>query len=484
MPRKPNLLFILTDQQRHDTLACYGNDRVQATNLNALARESFVFERAYTAQPVCTPARSTIMTGLYPHATGCPSNDLPLPPEVPTLPEMLPDDYVRGHFGKWHLGDEFHTKRGFHKWVSMDDYPGYYESDPPPTRSSDYHYFLLEQGLEPDVEIAGTRVFGRTGAANLPEHLTKAAFLGREASSFIRENRGEPFIAYVSFHEPHSPYTGPFNELHSPDELPTGPHFLQKPPANASLLNRMFADYYAQHSFKGFDSNTEAGARKLRAQYMGLVTLVDHAVGEILRTLDDCGLAENTIVVFTSDHGEMLGDHFLVTKGVMYEGAIRIPLLMRVPGLGRAQRVLPGCFGQVDLVPTLLELMGAEAPVDLHGRSRAYVIRGEATLEENDVIVEWNGSDGRDRPVPPFSDADEKTKRILAGPWRTILARDGWKLNLSPEDQCELYDLNSDPCELENGLDDVSQKDRIRELTDRVREWQTCVDDRAPLPAV
>ncbi len=100
MPRKPNLLFILTDQQRHDTLACYGNDRVQTPNLNALARESFVFERAYTAQPVCTSARSTIMTGLYPHATGCPSNGLPLPPEVPTLPEMLPDDYVRAHFGK------------------------------------------------------------------------------------------------------------------------------------------------------------------------------------------------------------------------------------------------------------------------------------------------------------------------------------------------------------------------------------------------
>ena len=194
-------------------------------------------------------------------------------------------------------------KRGFHKWVSMDDYPGYYESDPPLTRSSDYHYFLLEQGLEPDVEIAGTRTFGRTGAANLPEHLTKAAFLGREASSFIRENRGEPFVTYVNFHEPHSPYTGPLNELHSPDELPTGPHFLRRPPENASLLNRIFADYYAQTSFKGFDSGTEAGARKLRAQYMGLVALVDHAVGEILRTLDDCGLAEDTIVVSTAGAG-------------------------------------------------------------------------------------------------------------------------------------------------------------------------------------
>ena len=112
------------------------------------------------------------------------------------------------------------------------------------------------------------------------------------------------------------------------------------------------------------------------------------------------------------------------------------------------------------------------------------MVRGEATLGENDVIVEWNGSDGRDRPVPLFSDADERTKRILERPWRTILGHDGWKLNLSPEDQCELYDLNSDPCELKNRFGDVSQKERIRGLTDRVREWQVRTGDGAPLPTM
>lgn len=106
MPDKPNLLFIFTDEQRFDTMACYGNTFVDAPNLNALSEQSFVFEHPYVVQPVCTPARSTIMTGLYPHTNGCVTNNIPLKPETPTLAEMVDPNYKRAYYGKWHLGDE------------------------------------------------------------------------------------------------------------------------------------------------------------------------------------------------------------------------------------------------------------------------------------------------------------------------------------------------------------------------------------------
>ena len=121
MPDRPNIVVMLSDQQRYDTLACYGNDWIQTPNLNALADESFVFDAAYVTQPVCTPARASIMTGLYPHAAGPIVNKLSLAPEVRTVGDMAPDEYHRGYYGKWHLGDDVVAQHGFHEWVSSED---------------------------------------------------------------------------------------------------------------------------------------------------------------------------------------------------------------------------------------------------------------------------------------------------------------------------------------------------------------------------
>ena len=124
MPKQPNVLFLFTDQQRADTMACYGNDDIQTPNLNALASRSFVFDNAYVSQPVCTPSRATILTGLYPHTSGCTVNNVPLPPAVKTIAEMVPDEYRTGYFGKWHLGDELRPQHGFEEWVSIEEHLG------------------------------------------------------------------------------------------------------------------------------------------------------------------------------------------------------------------------------------------------------------------------------------------------------------------------------------------------------------------------
>jgi len=476
---KPNLLFIFTDEQRFDTLGCYGNRIIQTPNLNALAERSVVFENAYVTQSVCTPSRSSILTGLYPHTNGCTANNIPLRRETPTIAEMAPTDYIRGYIGKWHLGGEVVAQHGFEHWVSIEDaYRGYYSKPEHLSILSDYHHYLVRNGYEPDVEYGDTRVFARTTAARLPEPFTKAAFVGQETSRFISENRDRPFMLYVNFLEPHMPFMGPFDDLYDPNILPQCPAFLKKPDERASLRHRLLAEIYTSRSFEGHDLTTAQGWLKVRAQYWGLVTLIDNAVGRILRTLAECGLDDRTIVVFTSDHGDMMGDHAILAKCVMYEEAVKAPLTIRVPWM--SPRQVSGRISQIDLVPTLLELMGCQIPDHLEGSSRAAVVSGEESLDGNDVFFEWNGSDG---VRIPGSDehrkrlTGEETARFDVGPWRTIVTSDGWKLNLSPVDQCELYDLNNDPFEQDNLFEDRSQAVRIDDLTARIRAWQMRTND-------
>ncbi len=493
MAQRPNLLFIFTDEQRADTLACYGNTTIQAPNLNRLAAQSFVVERAYCTQPVCTPSRSSIMTGYYPHTTGCIENNDPLRPEHLTLAERAPDDYTCTYYGKWHLGSELVPQRGFSEFAGIEDgYRAHYaDATEAASRLSDYHHFLLANGFEPDggkaahgrsaADSGALRTFSRQTAAEMPEPFTKASFLGARSAAFIEAHAHTPWIHYVNFLEPHMPFDGPLNDLHDPANLETGPAFLRPPDADASLVHRTLAAYYGSTDWRGYDLRGEAGWRTLRRNYWGLVTLVDRAVGRILAAVEASGQADRTIVVFTSDHGDMMGDHNILAKCTLYEEAMRVPLLLRVPWLSDSGRRIDGAMSLVDLVPTLLDLMGVDAPADVQGVSRADVLRGAADLADNDVIVEWNGSHNS-CVWPP--DAPPEAQRIEADPWRSILSRDGWKLNASASDQSELFDLTADPHELTNRFDDPAQRGRVRGLLGRIRAWQTQTGDAAPLPVV
>ena len=232
-------------------------------------------------------------------------------------------------------------------------------------------------------------------------------------------------------------------------------------------------------TFGGVDLTNESGWRTVRARYFGLVTLLDRAVGKMLRALDEAGSAYNTIVVFTSDHGDMMGDHGILAKCVMYEEALRVPLLMRVPWLGRGEVRVPGRMSQIDLVPTLLDLMGEDIPPECQGASRRGVLEGGDTLEGKDAFVEWNGADGF--KAAPMDTPDDEGKRIKGAPWRTVVSAEGWKLNMSPVDRCELFDLNSDPHEMSNLFDEPAQQGRIRGLRDRILAWQERTSDTVPL---
>ncbi|MFW6195578.1 MAG: sulfatase-like hydrolase/transferase [Chloroflexota bacterium] len=491
MPERPNILFILTDQQRLDSMRCYGNTWIETPNLDALADRSFVFENPYVTQPVCTPARSSIMTGLYPHTTGQVRNNIPMRPDTRTIAEMAPAGYHCAYYGKWHLGNDSQPQHGFTDWLTTSSRHGA-SNRADKEDNSDYHRFLERNGVVlPELRVRpggdGAASERAVAQANLPEHLTQAAFVGEETARFLREHAAQrpdqPFIMYTNFFEPHPPYSGPLNGLYDPASLPAGPTFLEKP-EGASLFNQSRADFYLQSEHRadsvagcdGHDLGTEAGWRALRAQYFGNVTLVDRAVGNILNALEESGQADNTVVVFTSEHGDMLGDHGMLEKRSFYEEASRVPLLVHVPWLSKEEKRVPGSISQVDLVPTLLELIGADIPPHLQGRSRAGVLRGEDSLDDG-VFIEWNGHGDRDLGNPTVN-------RMIALPRRSVISEDRWKLNLCAGDIGELFDLNNDPHEQHNLFYETSYRDRVVDMSARIRLWQMDTGDTAPLPGV
>ena len=475
---KPNLLFLFTDEQRQDTMAAYGNHLIQAPHLDALAAGSVVFTRAYVSQPVCTPSRATIMTGLYPHTCGCTANNLPLAESTPTIAELCADpEYQFAYLGKWHLGDEIFPQHGFRHWVSIEDgYRRHYRPHRDHSQNCSYYHWLRQHGFAPDGQDGSFSAFSRRQAVSLPPEFTKPSFLAQETARFLREHASRPFVAYVNFLEPHMPFTGPYNDRYHPAQVALPANFDAPPHPDEPLRCRLIREHYRTHGCEGLDLATEAGWRRLIANYWGLVTLVDEAVGRILAALDECGLADRTIVVFTSDHGDMMGSHRLLAKTVMYEEAVKVPLIMRIPAL--PARRLQAPVSQVDLVPTLLDLLGQPLAPHLQGHSLRPLLEGRGGPAQDHVFIEWNGRDS-DGQLTQGKVPSPQAALISGARVRGVISPDGWKLNLSEADRCELYHLPSDPGETQNLFYQGEHGPVIARLRDQVKHWQ----DRTADPA-
>ncbi len=429
-------------------LAAYGNTAIHTPNLNKLASESVVFKNAYVAQPVCSPNRSTVMTDLWPHQSGVTANNIRLSRDIPCLPEIIDDpDYSTAYMGKWHLGDEIFAQHGFDEWISIEYYDRYYRDWRDRYERPDYHEFLLQKGYDPDQDGK----FSRSFAAGLPMEHCKPKFLEMQACDFLRRHQEQPFILYVNFLEPHMPFFGPFDDEHDPGSIPLPPNFndpLEKTdPLRYRVLRQYCLDKYGSEGKPMHDTDL----RELLARYWGLVTQVDISIGEILRTLQNIGVDQNTIIVFTSDHGDMMGAHRLVEKCVMYEEAVKIPWLLRISGLQKTPRKYNRRVSQIDLMPTLLDVMGIEPPVDLPGNSlMASVVNSEPN--EQNVFIEWNPGQGVIRPVDAetLDTTEEEIARVAEERRRTVISQDHWKLSLSNVDKCQLFNLQKDPGETTN----------------------------------
>ena len=401
---------------------------------------------------------------------------------------MLPrGEYATAYHGKWHLGDEIYPQHGFDEWLSTESYAKHYSPGRDQNEIPTYDRWLLAQGFRPQ---NGHR-FGRGEAARLSEEYGKPAYLARTASRFIRENKDRPFCLYVNFLEPHMPFYGPRDDQYDPSEVTLPENFDNPPDATNHMRTRVIQRAYQENGYEG-DLRTEDDWRRLTARYWGLCSLVDTHVGSILRTLEESGAADNTIVVYTSDHGDMMGSHRILAKTVQYEEAVRVPLLVRLPGQRQGRRI-GGAIGQVDLVPMLIDVMGAPVPSHLEGRSRADMLSsGGPDRVTDDVIIEWNnrsyddGIPAREEKYAWWSDygTPDEIAAAMRDTIRTILTPDGWKFNWSRIGQHELFDLNTDPYEIHNRARDETERGRMRAMADRVRRWQERTRDIVEMPEI
>jgi arylsulfatase A-like enzyme len=466
--RKPNLVLFLPDQQRADTIACYGGVKVHAPNLNKLASESVIFERTYVTHPVCTPSRSSLMTGTWPHTNECTRNSVPLDRRFRVFPELMEDrDYRAAYIGKWHLGEEGPIGRGFEEWVSTDDH-------------GDYTNFLVSRGIAPDRQNGR---FSEVAISNLPIELSRPKFLEKCACEFIEKHQRDPFILVVGFVEPHSPYNGPLNDEHPLDQIELDATATRPESVDIPLRYRLMREWQQAEAVLDrerlptqlFFGVTPKEYRSIKQRYLGLVTLVDQSIGAILACLERVGLTDNTIIMHTSDHGDSLGAHHLFGKETMFEEATRVPLLVRLPGQ-RASKTITRPVSHIDFVPTLLDFLGQPNNPQCAGKSLVPLITEEAAPPQN-VFLEWAPNRTKVKKGTKLA-RRRLVKRAVEESTRSIVTSDGWKLCLRDKDLNELYNLNDDPLETRNLYSDRQYASVISRLSDEIHRWQGSANDK------
>jgi choline-sulfatase len=418
----PNVLIVMTDQHAPIYSGPYGHPRVATPAMDRLAREGVTFEHAYCNTPLCAPGRFSFMTGRYVHHHGIWDNATPMPSDAATWAHRL---RARGYdavlSGKMHfLGpDQLH---GFRAQLAVDLHAG--------QRHAIYCWREEDGPIRPPQLWRGVAESG-PGTSEVIDADDRAE---AAALAYLREpaRRERPFALCVGFIAPHDPWRAPepyFSMYYPEVELPViPPGHLENLPQAARVLR-------ARHRMEGPFSEEEI--RRARAAYFGMITRVDAQIGRLLDCLDEQGLANNTVVVHTSDHGEMLGEHGLWRKSTFYEQAARVPLQVRLPGGAFAARRVSECVSLVDVTATLLELAGEtaaeRAAARLDGASLLPCLRGE--LPWRDEVFGEYLAHGNDRP-------------------RAMVRRGRWKLCYGHvaggPPQLELYDLAADPGEFDN----------------------------------
>ncbi|MDI3193862.1 sulfatase-like hydrolase/transferase [Pseudarthrobacter sp. AL07] len=433
-----NILFLMTDQQRIDTLGCYGNTSGHTPVLDALAARGAVFERAYTPTAICTPARASLLTGLHPFEHGLLSNyewnsgsREELPKGLPTFSAALAGQgYRLGHVGKWHVGrhrgPEHYGFEATHLAGALNtfdhpDYTAWLEAKGfPEFRISEPVYTTAPDGSQGHLIAAVTEQ---------PTEATFEAWLADQTIEKLRDfartrEAGQPFFLSCHIFGPHLPYLIPrqWYEMVDPGTIELPGSFAETF-AGKPTVQQSYAEYWSTDSFSPDEW------RKLIAVYWGYVAMIDHEIGRILAVLEELGLAGTTAVAFTADHGEFTGAHRLNDKGpAMYEDIYRIPAVLALP---EGTECRPREFvSLLDFTATFLDLAGAPTE-GVRGRSLAPLARGEHPDDwRQDMLCEFHGHH--------FAYAQR------------MLRTDRYKLVVNPEGTDEVYDLLTDPDELNN----------------------------------
>ena len=421
---KPNILLLMADQWRGDTLGAAGNKIVKTPHLDQLARDGALFNAAYSSTPSCTPARAALLTGLSPWHHGQLGYGAINEHYRFELPQALRDaGYQTFGIGKMH----YHPQRALHGFNgTLLDESGRVDS---PGFVSDYRQWFakVSGGKNPDATGIGWNDY-QSAVYVYPEAWHPTAWTGQTAVDWInRASESRPFFLKVSFARPHSPYDPPqrFMDMFQDEEMPAP----------------VVGDWAARYADPGNPIPPAAWrgdlglaqARKSRRGYYANIAFIDEQIGRIIQTLKDRGLYDNTLIVFTADHGDMLGDHHLWRKSYAYEGSACIPLIVRWPAAlapsARRGSVLPQIAELRDLLPTFLDAAGAPIPGFLDGASLLGPIR--------DRRAKWR----------EFIDL-EHSACYKGCPYWNALADAEWKYIYFARDGAEqLFNLKSDPSE-------------------------------------
>ncbi|WP_276256556.1 sulfatase-like hydrolase/transferase [Halomontanus rarus] len=418
MPDRPNLLFVFADQLGARWTGCGGSHVVQTPRLDALADEGVYCERAYSNSPVCTPYRGMLLTGRYPSQTGIRWNGTALPDDVPTIAEAFrASGYHPCWIGKWHISGAPHEER----WIPPDQRGGFRDFVGWESHHVDHmDGRVWEDDPDDSIELAGHETDG----------LTEIAVKRLRSLAGTTDRR--PFAAFVSYQAPHPPCTA-LPEYASPYE-------------DRDLIDEPTADPDAVYDT--WDEKLDL--QEFRKRYYTEITHLDNSIGCLLDLLEEEGLAEDTIVVVTSDHGEMNGCHGLFDKGRFYEESIRVPLAVRGPGIDNGRRI-EAPVSAIDLFPTLCDLCDVDSVESVSGSSFA---------------AELAGCEAVDSERPHFFEHDDWIGIVRGS--RKLLAD---RADCSPR---AYYDLDVDSWERTDLLSSTDEA-AIEPLHEQLQEWHESV---------
>lgn len=474
----PNILLICTDQQRYDTIARVGLRDIQTPNMDRLADDGVLFEQAYTASPVCAPSRASIMTGEYPSSHGLWANGVTLPTQAVFTKILADNGYTAGLIGKLHLSAAWKGRTE----QRIDDGFRYYRwaHDPShPSVDNDYHRWLREEhpGLYGQAMAHGRGAGSdpeATGFDLLPPEAHYSRWVSTRTTEFLtgRADGDDPFFLWVNFFDPHHPFVVPAKYLdrYQDVSIPLGIDTDLDIPLPAALeAMRTYANAAGARAFSDY---SRAELVDVVRAYYAMTTMVDDEIGRILRCLDANGLYEDTLVVLTSDHGEMLTDHGLLLKGpALYEGAVRVPLIMRWPGVRPRGERRSSVVQLVDLPATILDAAGCSGSSWHQGES----LLTAATEGDERWSREWALCQYRDsgRPDSPPTHA-------------TMLRWRNWKLVVFHGEpvtargrEYQLFDLSADPEERSNLADDSGHAPKLFEMVSRLLDIEVALEDRS-----
>lgn len=477
--KRPNIILFMCDQLRFDALGCYGNNQIHTPNIDRIALNGSTFDNHFVQNPVCSPSRCSVLTGRYPKNHGTRDNGIPLRDSEITLPEVLRENgYVTAAIGKMHITTQFVPKED-----EQDDWPeDNYGFDIIHTtcdcKTGEYLNWLREQSPDDyeEVKRQGEQKAREDRASASEKDLSgppqvyksginpeyhQSHWIADRMIDLIEEAVPEqPFFAYCSFVDPHHPFDPPepYASMYDPDQL-------AEPLMKEGELEDKPPHFWKARTAHGFSNEkydyrvlTPHAWGQVKAAYYGMITLIDDNIGRVLAALEEKGITEDTLIMFTNDHGELLGDHGLLFKGPFhYDSIIKAPMVISWPGVVPQGSRYSQITEHVDIMPTLLEYAGIRPPCGVQGASMATALRGDKGFGREYAMTEFNCYD-----------------------WglsvKTLTGKDYKLTCYAGEDYGELYDRNQDPEEFVNLWDDEDYAEiktyMMKKLMDRIIETE------------